>query len=138
MARFDEPTPAQEAAYQAWIASRPPHVQAVARQFDPWTLYRLTTSGHRVIVRGFDEGEQGEVTLRVVVSGEYNAVVFDRQVFGILPKQVEECELPQPGELLGTALTDPQDIAQFLAQKRDKIHDRQTTYTPAAIYAYSC
>ena len=39
------------------------------------------------------------------VTGEFNFVTFDRNVFGIYPDDLEPCEIPTPDELTGTVLT---------------------------------
>jgi hypothetical protein len=110
MARFMNPTPEQETAWLEWVATRPEAVRSVVRRFEPWSLYRLKTTGHRVIVRavGETEDDDGNVTidLRVLISGEFNLLVFDREVFGINPDDLEPCELPGEDEEVGTALPD--------------------------------
>jgi len=95
-----EPTPGQLAEYEKWIAARPPAVAAVARRFQPWKLYRLP-SGHRVTVYSFGEKPDGTVTLTVTVSGDFNLVTFERNVFGVNPDNLTECDLPAAGERLG-------------------------------------
>ncbi len=100
--RYVQPTLEWVQGWEAWLADRPDNVREVACRFDPWTLYRLKTSGHRVIVQAFDEGVDGVVTLRVAVSGEFNFVTFERSVFGIRPDDLEECDLPASDEPLGT------------------------------------
>ena len=100
--RYVQPTPEQAQGWESWVAERPDNVREVARRFDPWTLYRLKSSGHRVTVGAFDEEEDGRVTLRVNVSGEFNFVTFERSVFGIDPNDLEECDLPGPDEPLGS------------------------------------
>ncbi len=100
--RYVEPTSEQLEGWKSWVAERPEKVRVVAERFDPWTLYRLKTSGHRVTVGGFDELQDGRGTVRVTVSGEFNFVSFERGVFGIDPNDLEECDLPGPDEPLGT------------------------------------
>lgn len=104
-----------EVAWREWVASRPESVQKLCRQLPPGRLYRLKTSGHRVTLYSY--AEDGTVTVNV--TGEYNAVTFERQVFGIKPEDLEECDLPEPGELLGTMLTDPKDVEAFCAIVRE-------------------
>ncbi len=104
MAKIYEPTEDMQATWQEFLASRPDSVRLVAQRFTPWTLYKLK-GGHRVIVRSFDEHVDGTVTLTVNVTGDFNLVAFDRSVFGVDPNELEECELPAEGEILGTALT---------------------------------
>lgn len=101
--RYTQPTPEQEELWKEWISQRPESIRAVAARFDPWTLYRLKTTNQRVYVLAFSEpGEDGKVTCRVGVSGEFNLVTFERDVFGIDPDDLEECDLPGPDETLGT------------------------------------
>jgi hypothetical protein len=98
MAGIYDPTPEQRAAWDDWVASRPACVRRVAERFDPWSLYRLRTTGHRVTIYAFDEGEDGRVTLKVDVTSKFNRVAFERRVFGIDPDDLEPCELPAFGE----------------------------------------
>jgi hypothetical protein len=76
-------------------------VRAVAERFDIWTLYRLKSSGDRVMLQSFD----GDGTLTVAVSGKFNLVIAERQVFGVPPDDLEECDLPAPDEKLGALMT---------------------------------
>lgn len=103
MARVHEPTAEQEAGWAAWVAERPPAVRAVAERFDPWSLYRLKSSGHRVLIYSFDEADP--VTLTVDVLARYNQLAFERRVFGIPPDDLEPCEPPAADEPVGAALT---------------------------------
>jgi hypothetical protein len=110
MANWYEPTTGQLADYEAWKNDRPPHVRVLAERLLPWKLYRLASSGHRVVVRGFDDsGADGDfppvALVRIAVLGRFNLVEFERQVFGIQPDDLVECELPLPGEPVGSRLT---------------------------------
>lgn len=40
-------------------------------------------------------------TVRVNITGEYNRILFSRQVFGVSPDDLAECDLPGPDEELG-------------------------------------
>lgn len=84
-------------AWEEWVKSRPPAVAAVCRKFPPDRLYRMKTTGHRCTLVSY--GEDGTVT--VSVSGQYNRILFARNVFGINPDDLEECDLPAPGEDVG-------------------------------------
>ena len=108
MARLQEVTPEQEAAWKEWVAERPPNVRAVAERFDPWTLYRLKPTGQRVTFYSLGEHDDGSVTLTVNITGQFNAIMFDRQVFGIDPDDLEPCDPPSESEPLGTMLTGEQ------------------------------
>jgi hypothetical protein len=98
MAGIYDPTPGQRAAWDGWVASRPACVRRVAERFNPWSLYRLRTTGQKVMLLSFSEEEDGRVTLTVNVTSEFNRVAFERRVFGIDPDDLEPCELPAFGE----------------------------------------
>ena len=74
-------------AFNAWVETRPPVVQALCERLPPDRLYRLKSSGHRVTLRSYCE----DGTVTVNVTGQYNALAFDRYVFGIAPADLEEC-----------------------------------------------
>lgn len=121
MARIIEPTDEQVEGYRAWVASRPAHVRAVAERFEPWSLYRIKPSGHRVTVLSFGEQKDGSVTLTVNVRAEFNFVMFERQVFGVKPDDLEPCDLPAQNELTGTLMSPEQvdeniDILRVMAR----------------------
>lgn len=108
MARIMEPTPEQEQGYREWVASRPDMVRAVAERFEPWSLYRMKPHGQRVTVVSFGEEEDGRVTLTVSVSGDFNLTMFDRQVFGVDPDDLEPCELPGEDVPVGAMMSPDQ------------------------------
>jgi len=93
-----------------WIKTRPENVQRMIELFPPNKLYRLKTTGNRVTIYSYSEDD----TLTVEVSGEYNAVMFERRVFGIKPEDLEECDLPDENESLGAVLTEQEDINNFI------------------------
>lgn len=126
MARYVDPTPEQEAGYREWLAERPAHVRAVAERFDPWSLYRLKSSGHRVTVYSFGEEAGGKVTLTVNVTGEFNVVSFARRVFGIDPDDLEPCELPAPDEPVGAVLVQEEDIEAYIETRRGQMAQGRT------------
>ena len=101
MARFYEPTAKQVKGWAKWVAKRPPVVRAVAERFNPWTLYRL--DDHRVTLVSFSE----DGTVTVAVTRHFNAVVFERQVFGIDPDRLVECDLPGENEMVGVLIPNP-------------------------------
>jgi hypothetical protein len=98
-----KPTPDQEQAWIEWCDTRPPAVRAVAMRFRPWKLYKLHNSGHRVTIYSFGEEEDGTISLTVNVTGKYNALMFERRVFGVKPDGLSECALPDANELVGSA-----------------------------------
>jgi len=105
MARHYQPTAENLAAWELWVDSRPPIIKELARRFPPWELFRLKSSGHRVFAYSYAE----DGTLTVVVSGKFNAVLLERRVFGIRPDDLEPCELPTPGEPLGSVAKTPEE-----------------------------
>ena len=104
MAKYTEPTSKEFEAWSQWVSDRPDNVRKVAERFNPWTLYKLGPDGHRVYVLGFDEQKDGTVTLTVGISGQFNLVSFERNVFGINPDDLTECDLPTAEEVLGVVL----------------------------------
>lgn len=103
MASWYEPTPEQASSWAEWVKERPPAVRAAIalKGLAPWKLFRLK-GGHRAYLHALDEEIDGSVTLRMVVSGEFNVLLFERTVFGIKPGEIEECELPDEGEPVGS------------------------------------
>lgn len=124
MANVYEPTDAQEKAWKDWCTTRPPAVRAVALRFRPWKLYQLKSSGHRVTIRSFGEEKDGTISLTVAVTGEFNAVMFERGVFGIKPDDLVECELPLPGEIVGSANM-PIEVVKAIHQVHKKAEKNQ-------------
>lgn len=88
--RCMEPTDEQKAEWDKWVAERPEVVRKIAQRFDPWTLYCNKKTDQYVIIYSFSE----DGTITVIVSGEFNKVLFERKVFGINPDDLEECDLP--------------------------------------------
>lgn len=110
-----ELTEEQKKETAEWLATRPPVIQEMFAKKPPDRLYRIP-SGHRVYVIAYDEDE----TVRVVVSGKYNAVVFDRQVFGIPLDDLVECDPPGPADVVGTLITDETQVKVFIEKHRDQ------------------
>lgn len=79
MSNVFEPTEEQAALWDAFVASRPDNVRAVAEKFKPWKLYRMGDTGHRVTIYSFGEQVDGGVTLTVA----------DDEVVGTLMNQEE-------------------------------------------------
>lgn len=112
--RYKQPTAKNERLWKEFVASLPAVTRKVAERFDPWTLYRLKPHNHRVYVLSFsDQGADGNVKCRVGISGEFNLVTFEREVFGIDPDDLEECDLPGPDEQVGS-LDLPIDVVKNL------------------------
>lgn len=124
MANIFEPTGNQIKAYLGWVATRPAAVAAIAANFKPWKLYRMKSSGLRVQVLSFGEssepGREGHVSLTVRISGEFNYLLFERDVFGVDPTDLEECELPSPNEPTG-AIMGVRDVEENIDELRVRI-----------------
>ena len=100
-----------EDAFEEWLDGRPDIIREVATKCPPGRLYLLKISNHRVFPYSYSE----DGTITVVVSGEYNAVLFERKVFGIHPNDLVECDLPKKGEALGVLLSDDKLIDAYLS-----------------------
>ena len=107
-----------EANWNEWVASRPESVRELCQSLPPDRLYRMGSTGHRCTIHSY--GENGTVT--VTVSGDYNAVTFARNVFGIKPEELTECDLPDESEVTGELLTDGDEIQSFIEGLRDPVH----------------
>ena len=122
MANVFEPTEEQRADWADWVNARPEPIRQIvkAHQFAPWKLYRMRSSGHRVEIYSFEEQSDPSkpVTLSVNVTGQFNAVAFERTVFGVSPDDLEECDLPKQGEVLGVMLT-PAQAADYVRSVRE-------------------
>lgn len=103
--------PMDMALWDEWVASRPPEVQELCKRLPPDRLYRMSPNGERVTV--FSYNEDGTVT--VEIRAEYNMVVFERNVFGVKPDDLEECDLPSPNECGVALLTEDEEIDDFVA-----------------------
>ena len=99
-----------QTAWDEWISTKPPVIQEMCALLPPDRLYLLKTSGRRVTLTSYAENR----TVTVAVTGEYNALMFEREVFGIKPENLEECDLPADGELLGVILTERKDVEAFI------------------------
>jgi hypothetical protein len=110
VARYKEPTSEQAVAWDEWVASRPEAVRKVAKRFDPWTLYKMKSTGQRVTLVAI--GEDG--TVRVNITGEFNLLGFERSVFGVDPRDLVECELPSDEEPLGTLDLTPDEVTEHM------------------------
>lgn len=111
MAKFTE---LDQEAWLGWVAERPPVIQDLCRRFPPDTLYRLKTSNHRVTIHSYSE----DGTMTVSVRGEFNLVSFERNVFGVKPEDLEECDLPSPDDSTGAVLSTQQEIDEFIERIR--------------------
>ena len=88
MAKIAELT--DPAVWEEWVSTRPPVVQDLCRRYPPDRLYLLTPPGQRVTLVSYNENG----TVNVYVSAQWNCLVFEREVFGVDPNDLEECDLP--------------------------------------------
>lgn len=87
-----------EQMFLDWASTLPKPCDEIALRIRPDTLYRMSSTGHRVYPLSY--GEDG--TVRVAVTGRFNCLAFEREVFGVNPNDLTECDLPEEGEQLGT------------------------------------
>lgn len=114
-------TAEEQKGFDEWVAGRPPVIQEMIAKHPINRLYRMASTGHRVFIIAYDEGG----TVRVAVTGRFNAVMFERQVFGVDPKTLVECDLPGPGEPVGAVLTEQADIDAYIEKTRPFIMKRR-------------
>lgn len=95
MAKHIEWTDEQQKSWDDWVATRPEIIQRMARKHPPDRLYQM--GKNRVTLHSYNE----DGTVCVNVTGQYNRVVFSRQVFDVKPDDLVECDLPGPDEDLG-------------------------------------
>lgn len=125
MANWFEMTDEQRQAFREWYDSRPAEVQAMIDRYPPEKLYRLKTTGKRATIESYAENG----TVSVNVTGQFNRVLFSQCVFGVEIGELEECELPLPGEDLGDTAAEAgyseEDIKNILIPKiRDDLKKR--------------
>ncbi len=78
---WNEPTDEMRAAWQEWLAERPRFVRSVAECFNPWTMYRLITTGQRCQVLAFAE----DGTVRIYAENEHLGPMTGTEVYGVSP-----------------------------------------------------
>jgi hypothetical protein len=98
-----EPTPEERAELEAWLASRPPAVAAVVRQYPPGTCYRLRDGGGHYIILAYGETEDGGPVTATLAHGRDSHWPGVR-VFGVDPAGLEPCgcglwEWPTPEQM---------------------------------------
>lgn len=99
MAKWIEHLPAYKRSFAQWFESRPQCIKDTITKYNlyPDVLFRLGSTGHRVIVNSVNE--MG--TVSVIVCARFNKDMgmreeHERCVYGIDPADLEECDLP-PG-----------------------------------------
>ncbi len=120
MANWYEPSDLMRAQFRGWAEERPPRIRETIErlQLAPWKLYRLDSdrASHRVYISSFGEPRDpnAPITVRVMVTGEFNLVAMEREVFGIDPEKLVECELPTKDEPLGSAGLTVEQVRQMM------------------------
>lgn len=109
-----DPSPKILGEIEKWLAGRPPIIQKLARDFPPHKLYRLKTGGQRVTISSINEN----CTFTVSVRADFNLVGATRGVFGIKPEDLEECDLPEDGETVGTANLSVEEVKAIFAKTK--------------------
>lgn len=120
MANWYTPTEEVLALWKSWLADHE-EVRELAEQFPPWKLFKL--NNQRVFVVGYEEhgapcascGKTGDGhgALKVAVTGMLNMVSLAREVNGVHPEELAECELPDPLDLVGCMLSEEQQALLF-------------------------
>lgn len=91
-ARWTEPDDDQRDAWEEWKTdpSRPADMRAVAERFDPWSMYRLKTTGQRCGVVSFFESDGDQpVTLGIYAEHETLGPISAVKVIGVSPDDLE-------------------------------------------------
>lgn len=94
MAIWIQWTPTQEEMWKQWVSDRPPVIQEVIERyqlrFD--RLYRLKTTGQRVVLHSLSE--DGTITVHVLYKFNVGRMLsfMERSVFGINPADLQECD----------------------------------------------
>lgn len=94
---------------QLWTSTRPAVIQEMLKSHPPGRLYRMRSTGHRVEIYSYSENR----TVTVSITGRYNFVVMDRQVFGIPIEDLTECDLPAECEAVGSLNLSPQQVNEM-------------------------
>lgn len=101
-----------EEEFRKWYDSRPPVIRELIDRFPIDRLYRIKSTGHRGTLCSYNE----DGTMAVTLDGTFCRVDFARNVFGLLPEDIEECDLPGPDEPTGCLLVGDEEIAEYIQQ----------------------
>jgi hypothetical protein len=117
MVALREVTEEMKAGWLKWGEGRPQVIRDAVAKYNPWTLYRLKSTGQRGTLYSFSE----DGTCTMEITGKYNLLTFDRMVFGIKLDDIEECDLPPEGEPVGEMLTTDQEKLDFINMRRAEL-----------------
>ncbi len=80
--------------WDKWVATRPEPVRAMCQSHPPDRLYKMKTTGQRVVLVSYYENR----TVRVAVMQRFNpelVIIQGFQVFGVSIDNLEECDIPE-------------------------------------------
>lgn len=120
MAEIMKIDPERQAEYDAWVAERPEVIKAMIRTNPATKLYRIKATGQRVKILAYSE----DGTVRVNVPADYNLVAFEREVFGVPLSELEECDLPEEGELVGSII---EHLSSMKEMREDEVRASMLT-----------
>ena len=80
---------------EEWIKDKPDVIKKLYHSHPPDRLYMLTTIDLRVTLISYEESG----TMTVEISNDFNNVFFERQIFGIKPETLVECDMPDLSKL---------------------------------------
>ena len=101
--------------WDEWLSERPQEIKEMAATWPPNKLYRLKTTQQRCTLYSYSE----DGTVTVNITGDHNLIPFSRQVFGINPNDLEECELPGKDEPVGEMFTEDQSMEWINARRKE-------------------
>lgn len=105
--RWIEPVASQRRAWQDWVKSRPACIRDAIKKhkLDPWTMYKLKTTGQVVSLRSISEPAPttNEIVNKVTVS-----VNVEPKMQGL------------PGQRFGVFGIDPADLIEYEPDERSK------------------
>lgn len=119
MAKILEMSDSQRQEWDKWLNERPKIIRNLALKYPPDKLYTLKPNGNRVTIVSYCE----DGTMTVFISSKYNDfLIFERQVFGIKPEDLIECEyIPNdPGRVLYTAFEDIDNFVKSINERYEK------------------
>jgi hypothetical protein len=96
--------------WQSWVDSRPDLIKKMCEKYPPNRLYLYKPTRQRVTIYSYST----DGTMTVVISGDFNAVIFERKMCVVVPEELEECDLPKKDELCGAVFEEEKDIKKVI------------------------
>ncbi len=100
MGNVIEPTEEKLKEIEEWLKDRPQVIKDLCKKLPPFKLYKLKYCEQPELfslVTLHSYNEDGTVT--VYVSKKFNITLMERNVFGINPERLTECDIPSDEEL---------------------------------------